>query len=528
MYSMLIVDDEIHVVKGLMASMNLESLHISSIHSAYNIRQAKEILLAHRVDIMLCDIEMPQGSGLELLEWVRSYCPNLETIFLTSHADFTYAKQAIQLGCLDYLLKPASDEELEQVVRKAQGKVNQISETNQIRKLWAYHHPVVLERFWLDLLYQVIPSESSAIQSVLTERNLPVTESMLFVPILVSIHRWQKELTLREEKIMEYALKNSAEELIAGKGMSGQILTIDRGAILIILPCEESDDMEALQRNCEAYIDSCRSFFYCELSCYIGNQTKPQQLQVGLEQLKRFEKNNVAFENKVFLLTGAAPPVAISVSLPDMSNWSLYLKQGNGDKVAHDVDAYFSHLIASGEIDAKLLQEFHQNFLQMVYFVLHSKGTPAHQVLCDPSSMEMSRNASCSVKDMMVWIQHTIAKVVSGTAVMEHAAAMVEAVKQYIAEHLSESELSREEIANHAFLNPDYLSRVFKKETGISIMDYLLQERIKLAKELLAKTGMSIGQIALEVGFTYFAYFSKVFRKQTGLNPNEYRQKFGE
>jgi two-component system, response regulator YesN len=116
MYRMLIVDDEIHVVKGLMASLNLERLQISSVYSAFNIRQAKEVLLAHPVDIMLCDIEMPQGSGLELLEWARTQSPNTETIFLTSHADFAYAKQAIQLGCLDYLLKPVPDEELEKTV----------------------------------------------------------------------------------------------------------------------------------------------------------------------------------------------------------------------------------------------------------------------------------------------------------------------------------------------------------------------------------------------------------------------------
>jgi two-component system, response regulator YesN len=373
----------------------------------------------------------------------------------------------------------------------------------------------------------VIPSHSGAIINALTERNLPMTENMSFVPILVSIHRWHKELTLREEKIMEYALKNSAEEMIAGKGMSGQILTIDRGAVFIILPCEEGEDMEALQRNCETYIDSCQRFFYCDLSCYIGNQTIPQELLTGFEQLKRFEKNNVAFENKVFFLTGTSLPAALTVSLPEMSGWSLNLKQGKGNNVELEAGTYFDRLIKSEEIDAKLLQAFHQNFLQMIYFVLHSKGTPAHQVFCDAYSMELSRNATRSVKDMLAWIHHTIAKTVTGTAIMEHAASIVEAVKQYIAEHLDESELSREEIANHAFLNPDYLSRVFKKETGLSIKDYLLQERIRLAKDLLAKTSLSIGQIALEVGFSYFSHFSKMFKKLTGLNPNEYRQKIG-
>lgn len=420
---MLIVDDEWHVVKSLKADLNMELLEISDIYTAFNIRQAKEVLLNHSIDIMLCDIEMPQGSGLELLEWVKEHNPDTETIFLTSHADFKYAKMAMQLGGSDYLLKPVPDEELENAIQKAKEKINKHNQHSRIQRLWAHHHPVIIERFWMDLLQQTIPLSPVAIRKTIEERDLPITESMRFLPILINVRRWYKLLSLRDEKIMEYALKNSAEETIAEFG--GQILTMDNGVFLLVLPFDENkeEEMKSIYLKCENYIQSCNHYFFCDLSCYIGNWVLVHEMVESFAQLKKFEKNNVAFDNKVFFLTG------------DLSS------------------------------------------------------SPKESFLTQ---------------------------------------SVVESIKHFIHTHLEQSDLTREEIAKHAFLNPDYLARIFKKETGISIIDYLVQERMKKAKTLLDQTDLSVGTIALAVGYSHFSHFSKMFKKYTGLNPNEFRQQDGK
>jgi two-component system response regulator YesN len=71
MYRLLIVDDEIHAVNGIKSGLQWDELSIVEIHTAYNNRQAKEVFAEHEIDLMICDIEMPQGNGLELLAWVR-------------------------------------------------------------------------------------------------------------------------------------------------------------------------------------------------------------------------------------------------------------------------------------------------------------------------------------------------------------------------------------------------------------------------------------------------------------------------
>ena len=101
---------------------------------------------------------------------------------------------------------------------------------------------------------------------------------------------------------------------------------------------------------------------------------------------------------------------------------------------------------------------------------------------------------------------------------------LVRKVQQYILEHL-DSECSREHIAEAVFLNPDYLSRMFKKNTGMGLNDYILRQRMSLAKQLLANTEESIGRISEKTGFSYVAYFSKVFKRETGLTPMAYRNR---
>ena len=101
---------------------------------------------------------------------------------------------------------------------------------------------------------------------------------------------------------------------------------------------------------------------------------------------------------------------------------------------------------------------------------------------------------------------------------------IVYTVKAYISEHYAE-ELTRDDMAQLVYLNPDYLSRIFRSETGESLSNYLIRFRIDRAKELLISTSQPIHQIACSVGYTNFSYFAKLFRKYTQCTPNEYRKK---
>lgn len=93
---------------------------------------------------------------------------------------------------------------------------------------------------------------------------------------------------------------------------------------------------------------------------------------------------------------------------------------------------------------------------------------------------------------------------------------------EYIRRNL-DKELSRGQIAEAIFLSPEYLSRLFKQETGGSLSDYILSERMRVAHSMLADTDVPVSLVASRVGYSNFSYFSQVFKKYSGVSPGEYR-----
>lgn len=117
--TLLIVDDEIIAVEGIKASIEWDKVPFDIALSANSMKQAIEIFEAQEIDAMLCDIEMPGGNGLELVRWVSVHAPLTVSVILTCHDDFDFAKQALQLRCMDYLLKPVEKQELTQILQRA-------------------------------------------------------------------------------------------------------------------------------------------------------------------------------------------------------------------------------------------------------------------------------------------------------------------------------------------------------------------------------------------------------------------------
>ena len=104
---LLIVDDQLATLSGLTNGIDWKSIGITDVDTAQNAMEAR-LSFAKRVpDIMLCDIEMPVESGLELSAWVRAQSYSTKIIFLTCHSDFNYAQEAISLGASDYIIQPA-------------------------------------------------------------------------------------------------------------------------------------------------------------------------------------------------------------------------------------------------------------------------------------------------------------------------------------------------------------------------------------------------------------------------------------
>ena len=157
--NIILVDDETAMLDILQQVIQWEELGIKKVYTARNAEQAKELLQEKKIDITLCDIEMPKESGLDLIEWIQGLYPSVVNIILTGHADFNYARNAISLGVYRFLLKPVSFEEVEQTVRDAVEKIEselvpgdnrtqgkELSAVEEVKKYLEKHYNEIVTR----------------------------------------------------------------------------------------------------------------------------------------------------------------------------------------------------------------------------------------------------------------------------------------------------------------------------------------------------------------------------------------------
>ena len=125
----IVIDDDMPTVDVIVRSIDWKKYNIEKVHTAYNISAAKEVFESSPIELAVCDIEMPKGSGLDLLKWVREKSYDAEFIFLTSHEKFDYARQAIEYNASGYVVKPFNSDRMEAELTTALQRIS--------KKKWA-------------------------------------------------------------------------------------------------------------------------------------------------------------------------------------------------------------------------------------------------------------------------------------------------------------------------------------------------------------------------------------------------------
>lgn len=141
--NLLMINDEVLTVETMKTDISWKQYGIDEVYTAYDVPTAKACIAEHSIDILLCDIEMPGENGIAMLRWVRENKMDTECIFLTCHASFEYAKEAIQLGCSNYILIPAKYEDIGAAVQKV---VNRIVARKDILRYLEYGKQAVREK----------------------------------------------------------------------------------------------------------------------------------------------------------------------------------------------------------------------------------------------------------------------------------------------------------------------------------------------------------------------------------------------
>lgn len=523
----LLVDDDYYVVKALEEKIDWPSLGITAVHTAYNVAQAKEILLLHRIEILICDIEMPQGSGLELLAWIRGEHGNVQAIILTNYADFNYAQKAIELQSFDYFLKPIEFDKLSLIIRKAVAKAleQRISETARVEgDLWNKHRKSVVQHFWHRLIAgKVFPSSPSAHEAFVTEQNLPYAPEDLFTPLLFDLFPSERSLGEHDKSLFDYSLLNVLYETLQDDGFVVEAIAEIRGyRWMAVLKWNRSPDTGIAECACASFIARANTYLRSDACCIVGIPAPLAGIQETVKDLLQMNDEIVKDRNRIFVQEGYIRREAEYVP-PDLDAWERLLEEREYGRFLEETKRYLRALQDQTTTTAALSQ-FRLDISQLVYTHLKSREIQAHRLYAGRVTDRLSDMALGSIEDMQNYVQHLAETAAAHRRFADQPQSVIGQITQHIRSHCGE-ELTRTSLAELVYLNPDYLARLFKKETGISLGAYIIQTRLEQAKQLLATTRLSFYAVAVRVGYSNYSHFSKLFKQDTGCTPNEYRKR---
>ncbi|MBO9596581.1 MAG: response regulator [Cohnella sp.] len=529
-YSSLIVDDEQYAIEGILMGIRWDELNVTSVLTAQDAETAKTILASQPIDLLICDIEMPKMSGLNLLEWMTVNKINAETIFLTGHADFSYAKTALKLGSFDYLLKPVDYDELTATIDKALdaiAKRREDEQFNQVHKrysrMFQAHKPLLEERFWQDFISRRLTPSRKTLEGWISSYELSFTADCRVLPILLSIEQWRNDIPAQDEEIMEYALRNVAGELILGERCGAVIR--DHFGNNWVLFYGEPDELAANEernRRCEHFIAMCNLHLSCDVSCYVGTaEGFPKLLGVCVGLLEE-ERANVIRTNSVLTPQSRRETPGQLVFIPWITEISVLFDLGNQTAVDKKLDEIFAILDKEEDLSVETLLSYYHALVHMLFNMFHKRGLSVQEAL--DSQQWDERMATRSLNHFKSWCRRVVQSSMEALfAEQAYSPDIIRKITAYIDDHLAE-EFTRQQIAEFVHFNPAYLSRLFKREIGASLTDYILAKRIEKAKRLLATTRMKISDIAAAVGYDNIPYFSRKFKRVTNLTPFEYRK----
>ncbi|SFF01928.1 two-component system, response regulator YesN [Paenibacillus algorifonticola] len=538
MYRLLVVDDEAYALKSIMETINWEFLGINEVYGAMDVEEARLVFCAQRIDVVICDIEMPGENGLELLEWLNQEQFSASVIFVTGHDRFEYVQAALRAGCFDYMLKPVRHELLLETVARSLRKLEQDREHNLLKrrmgkfeKVLRHHKQELVERFWNDVLYPAGKTPNNeALLSQLSLMEPDAAESGEFMLVLVSISGWKARFGIKDEEILEYAVMNRAEETVL-ENWPGAVLKSRNGELFIVVyhAQEQGRSIAELRRRCMGLVEDCGVYFYSHVKCYISLPGTLCTLGSRSASLLKLERQCAGDMKDVWVEGEQAHQMP--EQLLGRKDWpaeiALLLQKGRHAELYQAVDEWFASYDKEYPLSKEDLKALYYHLLSSLYQSFNQSGISIGYVI-DAISVKREGSAPCtkSLAHLRLWTRQVI------EMALEHAAnqkesepTIVEQIEQYVKSRMSE-EVSREEIASLLHFNPAYLSRLFKKETGSSLTDYIVSQRMEYAKKLLSESDLKVSDVAEITGYSNFSYFSRLFKKQEGYSPIEFRKRY--
>lgn len=511
MYQLLIVDDEPRIREGLQSVIEWENFGIEVAGTAANGVQAYQFIRTNRPDIVLVDVSMPEMTGIELMEACAALMAQPEFIILSGYNEFRYVQKAIKLGAVDYLLKPIDQDELINSVRSC---VEMLDDLHLHRQQFCES----VQALRNDTLMRVLTNQISPqeFQKKCKVIDVSLRNNALRVGNLLIAQKPPFSSPVQAVELCQQIFNQQWE---------GYVVTDNQRNVSLIFKTEQP---ELAEQSCLETLACCAEQLQrvLQMHCFyaLGSQVCNSR-----ELSKSYSEILSITEKKLILGDGPESAARWSGAAVSMNYSEFFCTLQAGDVASAEqwLQQFCRQVLQDN--DGSTLADLKYQLIDLSSYVLRNTYnetafTPAADTRKKQlfSIIRESDNLSAIVRRLMDFLPNLVSPFGKDLE-QKNYSSLIRKVLAHVQNNYSDNSLSLKTLAAKLSVNPAYLGREFSLATGEYFNDFLNRIRIDQAIRLLNTTSKKAMKIGEEVGFTNASYFFTIFKKITGVSPNDYR-----
>jgi two-component system, response regulator YesN len=539
MLKILIVDDDKIIRRGLRTIIENDANNFKVIGEAANGLRALEVIEEMKPDILITDIKMPLMDGIELINNILKKGIKLKTIVLSGYDDYKYVRETLKNGAIDYILKPVENEELINLLEQIKDKIEE--DKIQEENLFMYSKKItesiflLKEKFLSSLLKESRSLEIS--KESLNEFNITKIGECILADIGIDnyykLNTASSNEDLKQEAVIKDVLKFIyEEELIKEREM--QLLICQHEDEIIMLFVSPFNDSKGFREYINRALNNIRQRVFMNkhftitigISKTFGDIVNTSAAYIEAREAlnsRFYEQKNKVIEYNYERLKYEAFNINKSEMEEKINRLAGYIQLGNSEKAKGEIENIFE-VMGPGRIEPTEFKKILSSIIWAVKLavpefkeIIENDKTKKLNIISYIEDIDTLTELKKSIPEGIFLATDTIKLVRKGKS-----RKIIETAKDYIRNHYSE-EISLKNVAEYIFINPNYLSELFKEETGTNFIDYLIETRMNSAKKLLLRPGIKVYEVGQMVGYSEPESFTRAFKKVIGVSPNEYK-----
>lgn len=535
MYRVIIADDEPKVALLIKNLIQWDELGLELVATAHDGISALDMIEDLQPDIVITDIRMPGYDGIELIDRAKRLNPDIDFIIISGYRHFDYAQKAIRFGVEDYLLKPLKAVEINQTLRKMLEKYGERDQARQREENYAARvesdAKKAQEQFVLRLVTAEKPEPLGALDQINRDFNLDFRAD-LFQAFVVKADVHFESLNANVRKLLMEKSTAVIREAMLGKCHVCLLHPTDRGIFAVVNFSEAQQ--KTLRRAMMAVIDELQSqgelFDRIRVTVGVGQQSDDvDALHASVREAECAVANRLIYgPGRVIERAGSQETAEIVRSIVSANVRSRLLK---GVEILDESEVLkvfngIANSVASFEgMTGKAIRALCDECIQILHFGFKSQNAVDDWVESRQADCFEKLETCSSQKEVFDLLKAYASDLVAHVVTLRKSEnnKPVREAQKYMHAHFNHP-ISLESVSQFVGFNPTYFSQLFKKETGMNFLEYLIDVRIKEAKRMLSDPAKSIADVAADVGYSDVKHFSKLFARVTGIQPSKYRK----